>query len=109
LDAVYFEQRTLERAGFGPAAQTNGKPSTMNAIEIEANVDENNELHLKLPEPYHGKHARVIVLLDSPELTAPAQPPGNLDAFLAALPTPTKGRDRAEITAQVRQERADWD
>jgi len=81
----------------------------MNAIELEANVDENNELHLKLPEPYRGKHARIIVLLDSPESTAPAKAPGNLDAFLAALPTTTKGRDRADISAQVRQERAGWD
>ncbi|NEV60368.1 hypothetical protein [Thiorhodococcus minor] len=77
----------------------------MNAIELEANVDENNELHLKLPEQHSGKHARVIVLLDSPKSNAP----GNLDAFLAALPIAAKGRDRADITAQVRQERAGWD
>lgn len=72
-------------------------------------MDENHVLHLKLPEPYRGKHARGIVLLDPPESTAPIKAPGNLDAFLAALPTTTKGRDRADIAAQMWQERASWD
>lgn len=37
----------------------------MNAVEIEADVDENNELHLTLPGQHRGQHARVIVLLPS--------------------------------------------
>ena len=38
----------------------------MNAIEIEADVDDNNELHIKLPEPHRGQRARVIVLIPAP-------------------------------------------
>ena len=77
----------------------------MNAIELEADIDENNELHLKLPVQHQGKHARVIVLVD------PAQPttPGNLDAFLASMPINADGRARDEINAQVQQERDSWD
>jgi hypothetical protein len=37
----------------------------MEAIEIEAEIDENNEIHIKLPEPHGPGHARVIVLVES--------------------------------------------
>ncbi len=36
----------------------------MYALELETEVDENNEIHLKLPEQYPKKHAKVIVLMD---------------------------------------------
>ncbi|MBK1702385.1 hypothetical protein [Thiococcus pfennigii] len=46
----------------------------MHAIEIEADVDENNELRIKLPEPHRGQHARVIVLLPSPAEAGAGKP-----------------------------------
>lgn len=77
----------------------------MNAIELEADIDENNELHLKLPSQHRGKHARVIVLVDTGAPTTL----GNLDAFLASMPINADGRKREEIDAQVQEERDSWD
>jgi hypothetical protein len=37
----------------------------MQAIEVEAEIDENNEIHIKLPKQHKPGHARVIVLLDA--------------------------------------------
>lgn len=42
----------------------------MQAIEIEAEIDENNEIHIKLPTPHKPGHARVIVLLDADQKAA---------------------------------------
>ena len=47
----------------------------MNAIAIEANVDENNELRIKLPEQHRGQHARVIVLFPSTHQPDAGNPP----------------------------------
>ena len=37
----------------------------MQAIEIEARIDDNGEIHIKLPQPRPPGPARVIVLLDT--------------------------------------------
>jgi hypothetical protein len=37
----------------------------MQAIEIEAQIDENGEIHIKLPQPRPPGTARVIVLFDA--------------------------------------------
>jgi hypothetical protein len=37
----------------------------MLAIEIETEIDENSEIHIKLPRPQRRGPARVIVLLDA--------------------------------------------
>jgi hypothetical protein len=36
----------------------------MEAIEIEAEVDENNEIHIKVPEGHAHEHARVRVVFE---------------------------------------------
>ena len=36
----------------------------MNAIEIEAEVDENNEIHIKVPEGHAHQHARIRVVFE---------------------------------------------
>ena len=37
----------------------------MQAIEIEAEIDDNGEIRIQLPEPRQPGHARVIVLFDN--------------------------------------------
>ena len=37
----------------------------MQAIEIEARIDDNGEIHIKLPQPRPPGPARVIVLFDT--------------------------------------------
>lgn len=44
----------------------------MQALEMEAEIDENNEIHIKLPKPHKPGHARVIVLLDEDQDTVVA-------------------------------------
>jgi hypothetical protein len=45
----------------------------MQAIEIEAQIDENGEIHIKLPRPRPSGSARVIVLFDADEFDADAK------------------------------------
>lgn len=37
----------------------------MHAIEIETEIDENNEIHIKLPQQHQPGRARVIVLIEA--------------------------------------------
>lgn len=46
----------------------------MKAIELEAEVDENNEIHIKLPKQHRGERARVIVVLESEQGVAAKAP-----------------------------------
>ena len=48
----------------------------MQAIEIETEIDENAEIHLRLPRGLKPGRARVIVLVESRE-TAPTERPGH--------------------------------
>ena len=45
----------------------------MQAIELETNIDENNEIHIKLPAEVQAREARVVVLYEQPAAQAPAQ------------------------------------
>lgn len=45
----------------------------MLAIEIDAEIDDNSETHIKLPRPQRRGPARVIVLLDADQ-SAPVAP-----------------------------------
>ena len=42
----------------------------MKAIEIETEIDEHHEIHIKLPDEYSEGKARVIVLIDKEELSS---------------------------------------
>jgi len=44
----------------------------MLAIEIDAEIDDNSEIHIKLPRPQRRGPARVIVLLDADQPTSVA-------------------------------------
>jgi len=54
----------------------------MQAIEIDTEIDDNGEIHIKLPQPRRPGPARVIVLFDTDqeERTEPAKhrPPASL-------------------------------
>lgn len=43
----------------------------MNAIEIEAEVDENNEIHIKVPDGHAHQQARIRVVFDSKQRLEP--------------------------------------
>ena len=38
----------------------------MHAIEIETDIDENHEIHIKLPRQVRARSARVVVMVDDP-------------------------------------------
>ena len=42
-------------------------PRPMQAIEIDARIDDQGEIHIKLPQPRPPGPARVIVLIEAPE------------------------------------------
>jgi hypothetical protein len=39
----------------------------MQAIELETNIDENHEIHVKLPDEIKAAKARVLVLIEDTE------------------------------------------
>lgn len=77
----------------------------MQAIELEAVIDNQNEVRLKLPPQARAGRARVIVLYEEGGLSEAG---GNLDAFLAKLPRNETGRDHADIVRQLQEERESW-
>ena len=77
----------------------------MQAIELEATIDSQQELRLKLPKQAKAGLARVIVLYEEAE---PAQASGNLDGFLAKLPFNAVGRSHSDIVRQIEEERVGW-
>jgi hypothetical protein len=54
----------------------------MQAIEIDATIDDNGEIHIKLPEPRRPGPARVIVLFEADPQAQPGpikhRPPASL-------------------------------
>ncbi len=54
----------------------------MQAIEIDTKIDDNGEIHIKLPEPRRPGPARVIVLFEADPQTEPGpvkhRPPASL-------------------------------
>ena len=77
----------------------------MQAIELEAIIDNQHELRLQLPPQARTGRAKVIVLYEE---SGPSQMGGNLDAFLADLPRNETGRSHADIVRQVQEERDAW-
>jgi hypothetical protein len=47
----------------------------MQAIELETEIDQNHELHLKLPDDVRAGKAKVVVLCEQPEAQAEAEQP----------------------------------
>jgi hypothetical protein len=47
----------------------------MQAIELTTEIDENQEIHLKLPADVRARAARVVVLYEEPATEASEQPP----------------------------------
>jgi hypothetical protein len=47
----------------------------MQAIELTTEIDENQEIHLKLPPDVRAREARVVVLYEQPGAEAPGQHP----------------------------------
>jgi hypothetical protein len=45
----------------------------MQAIELETDIDENNEIHIKLPADVQAREAKVVVLYEQPAAQAPEQ------------------------------------
>ncbi len=47
----------------------------MQAIEIETEIDENHEIHIKLPKEVQARKARVVVMYDEPSSEVQEQQP----------------------------------
>jgi hypothetical protein len=47
----------------------------MQAIELTTEIDENREIHLKLPADVRARAARVVVLYEEPAAEASEHPP----------------------------------
>ena len=51
-----------------PALSIRRKPEiTMQAIELQANIDEKHQIHLQVPETWPRQAVKVIVLLEAAE------------------------------------------
>jgi hypothetical protein len=78
----------------------------MQAIELHATVTPEHELRVRLAGDSATGPARVIVLF---ETGTPARSPGNLDAFLDALPINQTGGITYETACErIADERAAW-
>ncbi|MFZ4700932.1 MAG: hypothetical protein ACOYMG_12860 [Candidatus Methylumidiphilus sp.] len=77
----------------------------MQAIELVGFIDNQHEMHLKLPEQAQIGRAKVIVLYEENETSITK---GNLDGFLDCLPLNQIGRSHEDILLQVQEERDSW-
>ncbi len=78
----------------------------MRAIKMQAHVEKDHTLSLKLPEDVREGPAEVIVLVPD----SAVKPTHSLADFLARLPRrPTQGRTREEIDGYLERERQSWD
>ncbi len=50
-------------------ASPNKGANDMQAIELETEIDENHEIHLKLPDDVQAGKAKVVVMYESPATT----------------------------------------
>jgi hypothetical protein len=80
----------------------------MHTIELPADLDQNHQIHLQLPETVKSGKAKVIVMVEDTE--QPEQPLTLVD-FLNELPDVSKGGglSQEEIKHYVDQERQSWD
>jgi hypothetical protein len=78
----------------------------MRAIKLQAHVEKDHTVSLRLPEDVGEGPAEVIVLVPDPA-TKPAH---SLSDFLAGLPRhPLRPRSKEEIDRYLEQERQTWD
>jgi hypothetical protein len=78
----------------------------MRAIKLQAHIEKDHTLNLKLPEDVREGPAEVIVLV--PDLAA--KPTHSLGDFLARLPQhPSQLRTKEEIDGYLEREREDAD
>lgn len=81
----------------------------MQAIELDAVIDENGEIRLRLPTVLKARKARVIVLYDETTEAGTETDEGELKNFLQELNQGDwPARSKADIDEQVRKERNGW-
>jgi hypothetical protein len=77
----------------------------MRAIKMQAHVEKDHTLSLKLPEDVREGPAEVIVLVSD----RAAKPTHSLADFLARLPrSPSQFRTKEEIDGYLERERESW-
>jgi hypothetical protein len=78
----------------------------MRAIKLQAHVEKDHTLSLKLPEDIQEGPAEVIVLVPEPA----ARPAHSLGDFLTRLPRRSRRvRSKEEIDRDLEQERQAWE
>ncbi len=78
----------------------------MRAIKLQALVEKDHTVSLRLPEDVGEGPAEVIVLVPDPT----PKPAHSLDDFLARLSRrPRRARSKEEIDLYLEQERQSWD
>jgi hypothetical protein len=80
----------------------------MHTIELSAEIDQNDQIHLQLPVTIKAGKAKVIVIVEDNEQESKQSA---LTDFLSNLPvTPeNQGLTRDEIQQYIQHERQDWD
>lgn len=78
----------------------------MRAIKLQAHVEKDHTVSLRLPEDVGEGPAEVIILVPDPA----AKPAHSLGDFLARLPRrPCQRRSKEEIDRYLEQERQAWE
>lgn len=80
----------------------------MLTIELSADIDQNRQIHLQLPETFKTGKAKVIVMVEDNGQTSKQSA---LADFLNELPDKPEyqGLSRDEIQQFIQQERMGWD
>lgn len=80
----------------------------MHTIEISAEIDQNRQIHLQLPETFKTGKAKVIVIVEDNEQASKQLA---LADFLNELPInpENQGLSRDEIQQYIQEERQGWD
>lgn len=68
------------------AHQQTGVQAAMQAIELETEIDENQEIHIKLPADVRAREARVVVLYEQPAADLSEQVPKHRPVKLGLFP-----------------------
>lgn len=58
----------------------------MQAIELQTEIDENHEIHIKLPNDVQARRARVVVLFEQPESAETEQQPEKRPVKIGLFP-----------------------
>ena len=78
----------------------------MRAIKLQAHIERDHTVSLRLPEDVGEGPAEIIVLVPEPA----AKPAHSLSDFLARLPHRSRRpRSKVEIDRYLEQERQSWD